>query len=221
MIIPAILEKTPQCFAEKIAKIQTIKGVKHEVQTIQVDFIDGQFLDHETLSIHDFAEIGDLSPKYKWEAHLMILNPQNFADYQTAGFSNIIVHYEAFENEEDLEEALDKIQKLGLTPAIAINPETPVTVLRYFTDTIHNFTLLSVHPGKQGNPFIQETYERVKELREIAHDAIIEVDGGVNANNAKALLEAGADNLVVGSALFETENTKKNYQEIESSGITI
>lgn len=217
MIIPAILEKTTQGYAAKVAKIQTIKSVT----TIQVDFTDGDFVENHSLSIHEFAEIGHLPKKYNWEAHLMVREPKNFADYKEAGFNSIIVHYEAFSSEVLLEEALEAIIKLGLTAGVAINPETPVSVLRYYADNIKNFTLLSVHPGKQGNAFIPETFERLKELRLIAENAIIEVDGGINSSNAGDLLQAGADNLAVGSALFETENTKQNYDSIESSGTTI
>jgi ribulose-phosphate 3-epimerase len=213
MIIPAILEKTPHGFAEKIAKIQTLRGPT----TVQVDFADGQFVDNETLAIHDFAEIGHLAKKYQWEAHLMVKHPTNFEDYKTAGFQTIILHYESFAGEQDLEHALEAVTKLGLTPAIAINPETPVSVLRYFTDTIKQFTILSIHPGKQGNPFLPESIERVSELRKLAPNATIEVDGGVNATNAGALLNAGADYLAVGSALFETENIKQNYETIASA----
>ncbi|HEX3099991.1 MAG TPA: hypothetical protein VHQ41_03380, partial [Patescibacteria group bacterium] len=159
--------------------------------------------------------------KYKWEAHLMVIKPTNFADYKTAGFDTIILHYEAFDSEDDLETALDEIEKLGLNRGIAINPETPVTVLRYFTDTIKHFTILSVEPGRQGSPFIPTSFARVQALREIAPNATIEVDGGVNAGNAQALIQAGANLLVVGSALFETENIKQNFEQIESAGTTI
>jgi ribulose-phosphate 3-epimerase len=217
MIIPAILEKTPQDFAEKIAKIQTLKKVK----TIQVDFADGVFVENQTLTIQEFAEIGHLPKKYNWEAHLMVDHPTNFEDYKNAGFSTIIVHYESFAGEHHLEEALEAITKLGLKPAIAINPETNTSVLRYYTDNIMQFTILSVQPGKQGNPFISETFDRIKELRKLAPNATIEVDGGVNAHNVAALVMSGADYLAVGSALFETENIKQNYDDIESAGTHI
>ncbi len=218
MIIPAILEKTPHGFAEKIAQIATL-GKK--VKTIQVDFADGLFVQNETMSIHEFALVGDLPKKYHWEAHLMVIKPTNFADYKTAGFETIVVHYESFENETQLEEALETITKLGMTASVAINPQTQVSVLRYFADNIKQFTVMSVEPGMQGNAFIIQSIERVRFLRNIAPNAIIEVDGGVKASNAKALIDAGANYLVVGSALYETENIKQNFQQIESAGITI
>jgi len=218
MIIPAILEKTAEGFAEKIAKIQTLgKAVKR----VQVDFCDGVFVENQTLAIQEFAQIGHLAKKYDWEAHLMIDHPTNFNSYKEAGFTTIIIHYESFAGEHHLEEALEQIMKLGLKPAIAINPQTNPSVLRYYTDNIMNFTIMSVNPGKQGNPFIPETFERVSELSKMAPNATIEVDGGVNAHNAAALIHNGADYLAVGSALFETENIKQNYQDIESAGTTI
>lgn len=216
MIIPAILEKTPADFAHKLAKIKTIP----KLERIQVDFADGIFVDNETIAVEDLGHVPKLD-KTQWEAHLMIDGPKNFSDYKEAGFSTILIHYESFSNEGFLEEALESITKLGLKPAIAISPDTNVSVLRYFTDTIDQFTIMSVVPGMQGNMFLPATYDRIKELRLMALNATIEVDGGVNASNAAALIESGADYLVVGSALFETENIKQNYQNIVSAGTTI
>lgn len=207
MIIPAILEQTTDGFAEKAELITAIPKLKR----IQVDFCDGVFVDTQSVLVE---EIGVLDKKYQWEAHVMAKNPANFQAFADAGFLHVIVHYEAFESESLLEDALLEISKLEMTPAIAINPETAITVLRYFTDTITNFTVMSVTPGKQGQSFIEESIERVKTLREIAPDATIEVDGGINSANAAQLIKAGANNLVVGSALFETDTIKENYKAL-------
>lgn len=216
MIIPAILEKNPLDFAHKLAKIKTIP----KIQLIQVDFTDGVFVESTSMPVEELGHVPKLD-KMEWEAHVMVDHPSNFTVYKEAGFSTIIVHYESFVSETLLEEALEKIIKLGMKPGIAINPETNVSTLRYFTDNIMHFTILSVQPGKQGNAFIESTFEKIKALREMAENATIEVDGGVNANNAGALIQAGADYLVVGSALFETENIKQNYQNIVTAGTEI
>lgn len=216
MIIPAILEKNALDFAHKLAKIKTIG----KVPRIQVDFCDELFVPTFSVPVEDIGHVPKLD-KAEWEAHIMAIHPQNFAAYKEAGFSTIVVHYESFPEERDLEEALEAIVKLGMKPGIAISPETSVSTVRYFTDTIKFFTILSVEPGKQGNPFLPATFERVKTLREMAPNAIIEVDGGVNTSNAGALIHSGVDYLVVGSALFETENIKQNYEQIESAGTQI
>lgn len=211
MIIPAILEKTVDGFNEKLSLIKKIP----KLERIQIDFCDGEFVEKESLSIEKIIEkVGKLDRKYHWEAHLMIKFPGNFEIYEQAGFSQLILHYEAFPLESELEDALGRISKLGMTPAIAINPETTVSVVRYLADTISNFTIMSVHPGKQGQSFLDSSIGRVELLREIASNATIEVDGGVNAYNAEALINAGANHLAVGSALFETENIKQNYNRI-------
>lgn len=216
MIIPAILEKNPLDFAHKLAKIKTIP----KLQRIQVDFTDGVFVESTSMPVEEVGHVPKLD-KLEWEAHIMVDHPSNFAAYKEAGFSTVVVHYESFLTETLLEEAIEKIIKLGMKPGIAINPETNVSTLRYFTDNITHFTILSVQPGKQGNAFIESTFEKIKALREMAENATIEVDGGVNANNAGALIQAGADYLVVGSALFETENIKQNYQNIVTAGTEI
>lgn len=209
MIIPAILEQDIVSFNAKVKQIGQLK-----VDRVQVDFCDGDFVSNKTLLIES---IPVLDKKYEWEAHIMAKNPVNFESYQAAGFAHLIIHYEAFESEVMLEDALLEIAKLEMTPALAVNPETNISLLRYFTDTIANFTILSVHPGMQGQSFIEETLDRIAQLREIAPDATIEVDGGVNSNNAKSILDAGANHIAVGSALFETEDIKKNYKAISDA----
>ncbi len=208
MIIPAILEKTTQGITQKLEKITEL-GKK--VTRVQIDFCDGVFVPAESLLVTELPELPD---DFEWEAHIMHNRPTNFAEYKSAGFTRIVVHYEAFESEEELEEALHKIAELELIPDLAINPDTTVSVIRYFTDTISNFTIMSVNPGMQGQSFIDETINRVKELREMAPDATIEVDGGINSENAASIIEAGANNLAVGSALFETEDIKANYKKL-------
>ncbi len=209
-IIPAILEETLENFNDKVFQIERVPGVER----IQVDFGDGQFVSHKTLPV---KQIDPLNPAYVWEAHLMIQQPHNFLDYQIAGFSAIIIHYEAFPTEESMEEATSAIAKLGMKPVIAIKPKTEVSSLRYFGDTIDQFLLMSVEPGFQHNPFLEETFERLRNFRKLLPHAILEVDGGVSESNASALVAAGADLLVVGSALFETNDVAENFSKIEQA----
>lgn len=211
-IVPAILEETRSGLEDKVFQLTRISGVGR----LQVDFGDGDFVPHKTLSV---AEIEPLNPAFHWEAHLMVRQPHNFLDYQIAGFQTIVLHYESFLKEELIDEAAGEIKKLGLKPAIAINPETPVSVLRYFGDTIDQFTVLSIHPGFQGHDFLPQSYERVRELKSIMPHATIEVDGGVKAENAAELLNAGADMLVVGSALFIEGSTPAEQFELLHNAI--
>lgn len=210
-IIPAILEQTREEFDDKNFIIERISGVER----IHVDFIEaGQFGEQKTVTAN---KLDILNPAFHYEAHLMINQPEDFIDYQIAGFKTIIIHYEAFSGEEQVDNAATAIAKLGMAPSVAINPETPVSVLRYFGDTIRHFLVMSIHPGSQGTPFLPESIKRVAELRALLGHVTIEVDGGINSSNARSVISAGADLLVVGSAIVKASDPASAYAKIENS----
>ncbi|HAG27560.1 MAG TPA: hypothetical protein DEP19_01745 [Anaerolineae bacterium] len=206
MIIPALLETNAKQFQGKLKEVTALKGIK----AVQVDFADGEFVATKTVSV---GEIKLPKSKLQFEAHLMVKNPQDFSVYKKVGFDKIILHYESFESETDLETALESIRKLKMIPALAVSPQTAISVLRYYTDNITHFTLLSVIPGKQGQKMLPDTIERLMELRDHTHGSIIEVDGGVNAENIAKLIDAGASDCVVGSALVQGD-IGENYKEL-------
>lgn len=208
LIIPAILEETKQNLENKISQIIELNGVER----IQVDFADGVFVPSKTLPIDEFPH---LNVNFIWEAHLMVKAPFSFLDYTTAGFKTIVIHYEAFENEQAIYEVIEEIKSLGLTPVLAINPETAISKLTSFSSIVEQYLILSVHPGFQGAIYLPESPARVAELRKQQPNAIIEVDGGIKENNALLLASSGADYLVVGSALYETENLQENFSKLK------
>ncbi len=210
MITPAILENKPEKFKETLKSILTLKNLN----SIQIDFADGEFVPTKSLSIENIIQLKQLvkhSNKIEFEAHLMIDSPKEFSLYQKCGFKKIIVHYESFKSELDLEAALEEIRKLKMTPAVAISPTSQVSVIRYHVDTINDFTLVTVNPGKQGQKMLSDSISRLIELRDLAPGANIEVDGGVNIKNIAQLIDAGATNCVVGSSLLKGD-IKTNYQ---------
>lgn len=208
MVIPAILEFNQEAFKVRLEQC----GRMVDLQTIQVDFTDGLFVRGRTLSV---ADLPPLDPKFVWEAHLMIESPTNFFDYHEAGFSKIIVHYEAYGTESDLRQAIQAIRDVKCTPAVAINPETTALVLRNLVDDVTNFTLLSVEPGKQGGSFMPAVYDRVRQVRGMSSNAVVEVDGGLNVNNISLLADAGAQELVVGSAIFGGGDPAENFHRLQ------
>lgn len=205
-IVPAILEDTKAQFAEKMSRIVVLPGVER----MQVDFSDGKLVPRTSLPI---GEIDLLNPAFHWEAHLMVSQPEEFLDYKISGFGTVIIHLEAYQSSEQLLKALDKIREQQMKCGLAINPKTPVASLKDYIHKADQFTLLSVDPGFQGQQFIQTSLERITELRRLAPDAIIEVDGGLNETNLYAVAAAGADLLVVGSAMYKG-NTAEIYQNL-------
>jgi ribulose-phosphate 3-epimerase len=153
-----------------------------------------------------------LNPAFEWEAHLMVKNPNDFLDYQICGFKTLIVHYEAFNSVDELKSCLSNIKAMGFKAAVAINPSTSVSVLKEVL--ADQYVIMSVVPGKQGQSFLPQTIEKIKELRKHYPHAIIEVDGGVNETNIKSIKQAGADLICVGSALVKAENLNLAYEKL-------
>lgn len=208
-IVPAILEETENGFLDKVSRVTKISGVKN----IQVDFGDGKFIKRALLPI---SAINPLNPSFIWEAHLMVKEPKDYLDYKIAGFTTIIIHYEAFENSRDLHEAVKSVKDQGLKPAIAVNPGTPVEVLKDFVKIANQFLVMGVHPGYQGQEYLEQTGERISQLRKLVPPAIIEVDGGINMSNAKKAAVCGADLLVAGSSLVKAPNMQEAFDKLSA-----
>lgn len=209
-IVPSILETTKEGFLDTQSRELKLPGVKR----IQVDFGDGLFVPNIILPI---SEIPPLNPAYTWEAHLMLKHPKDFLDYKIAGFSEILIHYEAYEDSRELHEAISAIEKQGLKSGLVINVGTPVEVLKDYEKIVGHFQLMSVHPGYQGTPFLEETYGRVEALRKLLPNAIIEVDGGVNFENVKKIAGAGADLIIAGSVITKALDMAQAWEKLNSS----
>ena len=208
VIIPAILEETKEGFNQKLSLIMKIPGVER----VQVDFGDGIFIPTKLLGPED---IDVLNPAIHWEAHLMVKEPKDFLDYQICGFKTLIVHYEAFSSVDSLKNTIKGIKSMGFKTSIAINPVTPVEVLRDVD--VDQYLIMSVVPGKQGQAFIEATVSRVQELRKLKPNAIIEVDGGINLSTIKKAADAGADLIVVGSAIVGAGNPAENFEKLTAA----
>ena len=207
IIVPAILESSKEAFNQKLNLVTKISGA----HKLHVDFGDGSFVETKLL---DAGEIESLNPAFEWEAHLMARAPKDFLDYQICGFKAIIVHYEAFGSVEDLKESLDSIKKIGLKTGVAINPDTPVKVLKDIS--ADQYLIMGVVPGKQGQKYIESTSDKIKELRMLMPHAIIEVDGGANETNIKAIKEAGADLIIGGSSVVKAENPALAFEKLSA-----
>ncbi len=196
-IVPAVLENNFESFTSKLAIISKLPDVK----IIQIDFSDGIF-DPSKLVLP--GEIDVLNPILEWEAHLMVENPsQYFFDCKLAGFKTVAVHYEAISQKDQFQSIVEELRDLKIIPALAIKPETSVEAIADVADLFDQILVLCVHPGYQHQEMDPGSIEKVRNLRNAHKNVIIEVDGGVKLSNLKDLIEAGADLIVVGSALFD------------------
>lgn len=204
IVVPAILEKEKDVFLARTEDVERLPGVS----LVQVDFADGKFVANKTLGIED---IDILNPALFWEAHLMVNEPVDFFDYQMVGFGGVIVHLEAFADKGLITPSLVKINELGMKAGLAINPETPVEEVLPYKDLISQVVILSIEPGEQGKEFLPESILKVKKARELFPELDIEVDGGINSQNVKSLVSAGATKLAVGSALVLSSNLQYSF----------
>lgn len=209
-IVPAILEDNIDDFLDKQSEIFKIAGL----QRIQIDISDGKYTPRTTLALSD---LDVLNPAYEWEAHLMVENPQAyFFDAKLLGFNTVIFHFEAVEDKSKLSEYAEELRSYKIRPGLAINPETLVEEIFPYLEFFDQIQILGVQPGYQGQEQAVNTVDKVQKLKKHLKNAIIEVDGSVNSGNIVSLLEAGADLLVVGSALYsEGLSPAQNFEKLE------
>lgn len=209
VIVPAILETDHDKFLNKLDQICKIP----ELRRVQIDISDGKFTTVKTVGLN---EIEVLNPVYEWEAHLMVENPQDyFFDLKLLGFNCVIFHFEAVENKNDLNKLVEQIHELKMTAGIAIRKETKVEDVLPYLNIFDQILLLEVTPGHQGEQMAQDTMARIEKLKNDSKNRIIEVDGGVHLDNVRALGQAGANLLVVGSGLYENDATpSENFEKL-------
>lgn len=167
------------------------------------DVMDGAYVPNITFGPPVIAACRKKSSLF-FDVHLMIQDPDRYLDdFAKAGADLLGVHAEACVH---LERTISEISRLGMKPAVALNPHTPLSVLEYILPRLHMVLIMSVNPGFGGQKFIQSSLEKISRLREMidrsGSEALIQVDGGVTPDNAGELVKKGAHVLVSGSAFF-------------------
>ncbi len=171
---------------------------------IHIDIMDGKFVSNKTWTISEVKKFTSYST-LPLEVHLMVNNPSKYIeDYALMNTSIIIFHYEAV---KDINEMINKVKLYGLKVGIAINPETNINVLIPYLNMIDEVLIMSVHPGKSGQSFIEESLEKISVLKNIIlegnYKTIISVDGGINNETGLLCKDAGADELVSASYIHK------------------
>ncbi|MFZ2257355.1 MAG: ribulose-phosphate 3-epimerase [Clostridiaceae bacterium] len=212
LIAPSILSADFAALGEDI-KMITAEGA----DWIHVDVMDGSFVPNISIGLPVVKAIRPYSD-LPFDVHLMIVNPEKyFADFAKAGADLISFHWEATSHAD---RAVAMIKELGLRAGITLNPATPVWLLQDILPRLDYVLLMSVNPGFGGQSFIDYTMNKVRELRRMAKTSnpnlIIQVDGGVDATNIRALADAGADCFVAGSAVFKNRAIAENLEALRA-----
>jgi ribulose-phosphate 3-epimerase len=201
--VPAILTDNPKALKKMTWLTETFTGYA------QFDIMDGRFVPSYSVSC---AEIAALKTKLAWEAHLMVLHPEEcLEDFRQAGAQMIVFHYEATPIPEEI---IRKIKKLGMKAGLAINPETPIDVISPLANGLDSVLFLSVNPGFYGAKFIPEVLDKIVTFRK-AHPAMdTGIDGGVKENNIVEIARTGVDYICVGSAIYNQPDPAASYRRL-------
>ena len=199
IISPSILSAN---FLNIQADIEALN--RSEADWVHVDVMDGVFVPNISIGFPLVKQVAEISKK-PLDVHLMIVQPEKFIkELKDMGAMMMNVHYETCTH---LHRVIQQIKDAGMKAGVTLNPSTPVAMLKDIITYVDMVLLMSVNPGFSGQKFIPQTLNKLKELRELIDNsgskALIQIDGGVNLETGKLLVEAGADVLVAGNAVFK------------------
>ena len=208
LIAPSVLSAD---FGNLQRDIEMING--SQADWFHVDVMDGRFVPNISFGFPVMKAIQEHAKKFV-DVHLMIVEPEKYVEeFINYGADLVSVHYEACTH---LHRTINLIQDKGAKAGVVLNPSTPVWLLEDIITEVDLVLLMSVNPGFGGQKFIENTYKKIRETKELILEnnstALIEIDGGVNTENAPKLFEAGADVLVAGNAVFASENPERTIE---------
>lgn len=211
LVSPSILSAD---FGNLQADIEMLN--RSEADWIHADVMDGVFVPNISFGFPVLKAVAKAAQK-PLDVHLMIVQPEKFIpEVKALGAYIMNVHYEACPH---LHRVVQQIREAGMQPAVTINPATPISLLKDIIKDVYMVLVMSVNPGFGGQEFIEHSLDKIRELKalikETGSTALIEVDGGVNMETAPRLIEAGADVLVAGSAVFKAASPEEAIRNLK------
>lgn len=211
LIAPSILTANFLKLGDEIRMLNRSKA-----DWIHLDIMDGVFVPNISFGFPVIRQIKSIAEK-PLDAHLMIKNADAYLkEFRDAGVDRLTVHLEACPH---LDRTISEIKKLGMLPGVALNPATPVAGLENVLPQLSMVLIMTVNPGFGGQKFIDYSFEKVRKLKEMilstGSKALIQVDGGIDKSNIKALSEAGVDVFVAGNAIFASSAPEKMISDLK------
>jgi ribulose-phosphate 3-epimerase len=213
-----MIKLSPSILAADFTKLgeEVLAIEKYGANMVHIDVMDGHFVPNISFGFPVIKALRRVSG-LTMDVHLMIEDPSRYIDaFSEAGADIITVHYES---DIHLDRTIKYIKSLGIKAGVAINPSTSVSVLEYVIRYVDMVLIMSVNPGFGGQSFIDYSLEKIQQVKKLADkynkNLMIEVDGGVDSNNIKDVVKAGANVIVAGSAVFKNNNVEENINSLK------
>lgn len=201
--VPAILTDDPIALGKMV--FQTESFTDHA----QFDIMDGRFVPSRSVSCEQIAV---LRTKLIWEAHLMVLHPEDYLEeFKQAGAQKIVFHYEATSSPDQI---IRQVKSLGMQAGLAVNPKTHVDVIKPLLSELDSVLFLSVNPGFYGAEFIPEVLNKIVAFRKAHPRLEIGIDGGIKEDNIVKIAETGVNVIYIGSAIFRQPQPAESYRRL-------
>lgn len=216
-IVPSIIASSQKELDEMIIRVSPY------VSLMQLDIMDGKFVRNKSLWFDFKVRRRIKNKRIRYEAHLMVKEPERWMKRHGPKVDTIIFPYESLQKknkEKEKEKILDLIKKIKnkkKKAGIAVNPETKAEKIFPYLMNLDQVVILTVHPGKYGAKFLPKMLKKVQEIRNLDKKIIIEVDGGINSQTIKGAAKAGANYFVSGSFVTKAENPKERIAELKNS----
>ncbi len=209
-VIPSVFSTN---YTDFVKRFKLITGI---AKYIHIDIMDGQFVEAKSMPPEDIPDLTGYDAFF--EAHLMVNEPRAlFPLLKERGVKRVIFHIEAHKDKDDLHKSIDLAESMGLSPMVAINPDTPVEDLYPFTQVIDGVLFMGVMPGAEKQPFIPSDYERISQLRKFDQELWLQVDGGIIPSVANHLAKIGVNAVNSGSFVSASKDPKHALEQLEQA----
>lgn len=207
-IIPTNFALDKKTFEEKLEKLKFSPK-------IHLDFMDGKFTQNKSISLDEMSKIKDMNNFF--EIHLMAYNPEQYLHkILELNIRKVLIQEEIFKEKKNIKKTIDIFKTHDLELFIVLNPDTNINRIKSYLKYIDGIMIMSVWPGKQGQKFIENTYQKIQEIRDFVCEGYpLQIDGGINDKNIKKLIDASANILSIGSFISSNENPEKVFNKLK------